>query len=135
MIYVAYFADDGVPKTGLTPTWNSLRAIDGTDKSGDAPAITPIGSGWYKWEIVYGTTPFDVMQLVGTIDGGSALINHERYKPVVMTIRDLALTRQVNIVTFDKTNKVEVTRNDADDADELTETISEAAGIETRTPS
>ena len=135
MIYKVYFADDGVPKESLTPTWESLDALDGTDKSGNAPAITEIGGGWYKFELVYGTSPFDVTELVGVIDGGSALINHERYKPANMSVRDLALTRQVNKAAFNKTTKVETIRNDDDDAVELTSTISEAAGVETRTPS
>lgn len=96
MLYYVYFSDGGVPETGLSPDWESLvTAENGTDKSGSAPTITEIGGGWYKYEITFGTAPWDVTgeDLLGVIDGGSSLVDSDRYKPAAATLRSLALAR------------------------------------------
>jgi len=96
MLYYVYFADGGVPKAGLSCTWEHLvTAENGTDKSGSAPSITEVGGGWYKFDIKYGTAPWDVTteDLVGVIDGGSALYDQDRYKPVIISLRGLGLVR------------------------------------------
>lgn len=96
MLYYAYFFDAGVPKTGLSPDWESLvTAENGTDKSGSAPTITEVGGGFYKFEITHGTAPWDVEgeDLVGVIDGGSSLIAADRYKPAIFSKRGTALAR------------------------------------------
>lgn len=96
MLYEIYFTDGGVPKTGLTPTWESLAtAENSTDKSASAPAIVETSGGWYKYEITLGTAPWDVKteDLTGVIDGGASLVDADRYKPVAFSKRSLALAR------------------------------------------
>lgn len=135
MIYKFFVSEDGAPKTGLTPTWDSLRALDGTDKSGSAPSISEIGGGWYKFEAVYGTAPFDVAELVGVIDAGSSLSDFERYVPVTVSVRDLALAKLVNKASYHLVTGVEAIRNDADSEDELQLTLSQTGDVEYRVPS
>lgn len=110
MLYYICFTDGGVPKTGLTPIWNCLATGEnGTDKSGSAPAISEIDAtnlpGWYKLEIVFGTTPWDVVaeDLLGWVDGGSALTDADRYKPVAFTKRGLGLGVITNEVDDEET--------------------------------
>lgn len=91
MIYKVLITNEGLPTAGLTPTWNCLYDLDGNDKSGDAPTINEIGGGWYKFEVIYGTSPFDVAELVGIIDADSSYSNYERYIGVIITVRDTAL--------------------------------------------
>jgi len=134
MIYKVIFTDGGVPKSGLTPTWHSLIDLAGNDKSGSAPPIVAVGSGVYKFEVVYGTAPFNVNELVGWIDGGSSLENYERYLFVTISLRDLALSKLVNKASYDLIAGVETIRNDADSADELTLTLSQTGDVEYRTP-
>jgi len=132
MIYKLYITEDGAPKTGLTPTWNSLRAIDGTDKSASAPSIDEIGGGWYKFELTYGTAPFDVAELVGVIDAGSSLAGYERYIPVVITLRDLALVRQVNKAVYDTATMTETIYADDGTTIEAKLDVNESNGTQTR---
>lgn len=96
MLYYVYFSDEGVAKTGLTPTWECFGTSDnGTSKTG--PAISEISStnakGWYKFTITLGDAPWDVSaeDLSGVIDGGNVLANVDRYKPISITKRGLAL--------------------------------------------
>lgn len=72
-----YFSNAGVPATGLTLTWESLKKVnDGTDFT-PQPTFTEIGGGWYKFDI----NPTE--RLVGVIDGSASLvIENERYMPV-----------------------------------------------------
>ena len=85
MLYYVYFSNAGVAETGLTPDWEYLiTAENGTDKSGSAPAVGEAGGGWYNFDVTLGTAPWDVTteDLLGVIDGGGALANIDRYKPV-----------------------------------------------------
>lgn len=81
-LYHIYFADQGTPKTGLTPSFSTLaKRSDGTDIT--PPAISEIKGGHYKFTL----TPTEV--LVGVIDGGSALTNAaDRYVPCTFTPND-----------------------------------------------
>jgi hypothetical protein len=103
-----YVAKDGEPLTGAAGEmdFESLRAIDGTDKSGNAPPISEIGEGWYKFSVAYGSVPFDVDELVGVIDsdkdGNNELANIERYIPVEVRLDFYALARLVNKMSQDK---------------------------------
>lgn len=133
MIYKIYITESGTPKTGLSPSWNSLRAIDGTDKSSSAPSISEVGGGWYKFELVYGTSPFDVAELVGVIDAGNSLAGYERYIPVNISLRDLAAVKLVNKASYDLVSGVETIRNDNDDGDEVSFTLSQSGNVEYRT--
>ena len=135
MIYKIFITEDGTPKTALSPTWESLYAADGTDKSGAAPTISEIGGGWYKFELTFGGDPFNVPELVGVIDAGSSLSNYERYVPVTITLRDLSLAKLVNKASYDLVSAVEAIRNDADTADELKLTLSQVDNVEYRVPS
>lgn len=131
MTYKFFVSDNGSPATGLTPSWSSLYALDGTDKSGSAPAISEVGGGWYTFELTYGTAPFDVAELVGVIDAGSSLADHDRYRPVHVTVRDLALARMLAKRTYNLATGVEEIRNDADDGYEARLTLSESSNVET----
>jgi len=94
MLYYLYFAEAGAPKAGLSPTWHSLRtAAGGVSKLAFAPAINAVGEGWYRFDVTRGQTPWDVEaeDLVGVVDGGSALADADRYKPVAITRRGEAL--------------------------------------------
>jgi len=100
MLYYVYFSDGGVPKTGLTPTWEYLvTAENGTDKSSLAPTISEVAGGYYTFDITFGESgsgkPWDVEteDLLGVIDGGSGLVDADRYKPIAITLRGLALAR------------------------------------------
>lgn len=135
MTYKVFITEDGEPKTGLSPSWSSLLTVDGADKSGSAPTISEIGGGWYKFEVTYGTGPFDVPELVGVIDAGASLSNYERYVSVTISLRDLALSKLVNKATYDLVTGVEAVRNDADSGDELKLTLSQTDNVEYRTPS
>ncbi|HUX30616.1 MAG TPA: hypothetical protein VMV78_08315 [Thiobacillus sp.] len=84
------------PKTGLSPSWESLKAIDGIDKSSSAPSITEIGGGWYKFSLSYGTAPWDVNELVGVIDADGSLLDAQRYIPVCISLRDMAFAFLAN---------------------------------------
>ena len=103
-----YVARDGEPLTGAAAEMNfeSLRAIDGTDKSGDAPSIGEIGGGWYKFSVAYGQAPFDVDELVGVIDadkdGDNGLANVERFIPVEVRLDFYAFARLVSRMSQDK---------------------------------
>jgi len=132
MIYKIFVTEDGAPKTGLMPTWNCLYGVDGTEKTEDAPAITEIGGGWYKIELIYGNSPFDVAELVGVIDAGIGLANHERFLPITISLRDLGLAKLVNKATYDLSSGVETIWNDDVTASELQMTLSQSGSVETR---
>ena len=109
MLYYVYFSDAGMPKTGLTPSWETLEtAKNGTDKTGAAPTIMEVGGGWYNCEITYGATPWDVTteDLVGVINGGSSLAEVDRYKPIVISLRGLGLARIAHKGVQNKTSGV-----------------------------
>jgi hypothetical protein len=103
-----YVAKDGQPLTGATVEINfeSLKTLDGTDKSGSAPSISEVGGGWYKFSVAYGSVPFDAGDIVGVIDadkdGDNALANAERYIPVEVRLDFYALARLVNKMSQDK---------------------------------
>lgn len=104
MIYFKYFSDGGVAATGLTLTWESLvTAVGKVAKTG--PAFTEIGGGWYSYTITLGSAPWDVTaeDLVGEIDGGAALVDSDRYKPVLITKRELALNSIMSNITDETT--------------------------------
>jgi hypothetical protein len=104
-----YVAKDGQPLTGAAAEMNfeSLKNLAGTDKSADAPAISEIGGGWYKFSVAYGTTPFNAGDLVGVIDadkdGDNELANAERYIPIEVRLDFYSLARDVNKMSQNKT--------------------------------
>ena len=104
-----YVASDGAPLTGAAAQmdFESLKLLDGTDKSGSAPSISEIGGGWYKFSAAYGTAPFDAGDLVGVIDadknGTNGLANAERYIPIEVRLDFYALFRLVNEMSQNKT--------------------------------
>ena len=104
MLYYFYVSRAGVPQTQLVPAddivWASLRnAENRTDKSGSAPSFAEIGGGWYSFEVSFGISPWDATteDLAGLIDcdcrGHAQLADVDRYKPVLITKRSLALAR------------------------------------------
>lgn len=135
MQYFVYFSIAGIPATGLTPTWESLlTATNATDKSGSAPAITEIGSGMYSFDINYEVAPWDVAteELVGVIDGGATLADVDRYKPVIITRRSLALVRLSHKGVYNKDAKT-ITYYDVDGSTAaLVQTMTDAAASQTR---
>ena len=117
-----YAAKDGEPLTGAASQmeFESLWTTDSIDKSADTPAITEIGSGWYKFSVAYGTTPFDQGDLVGVIDadkiGNNNLSNAERFIPVEVRLDFYALSRSVNKMTQDKLTGDMLIKNQNDEA-------------------
>lgn len=104
MLYYVYFTDGGVPKTGLSPSWEYLKtATNGTNKTG--PSISEVGGGWYSFQATYGTSPWDVTaeDLVGVVDGGATLSGADRYKPAAITKRGLGLGVIMNDITSEAT--------------------------------
>ena len=85
MDYKVYFANAGVPATGLSLTWETLEDLDGNDV-GSPPAFIEIGGGWYKFSL----TPTE--ELVGVVDGSGTLADADRYVPVDFTPDDYGLT-------------------------------------------
>jgi hypothetical protein len=111
MLYYVYITQNGEPKTGLSPDFQSLlTAQNGTDKSGSAPTISAVGGGIYKFSVAYGSGPWDVMteDLVGVIDAdptdAESMNASERYIPVVITLRGLALVRLTHKAEQDKSS-------------------------------
>jgi len=108
MLYFVYFSDAGVPKTGLTCTWEYLKDEDGSNTSNN-PAFSEVGGGWYSFDIEYGSDsgPWEstgsthLKALLGVIDGGSSLEDIDRYKPVCINHYHLYTTADkfVNIAT------------------------------------
>lgn len=108
MRYYLYATKAGAPQTGLVMAWESLlTGENGTDKSASAPAISEVGGGYYTFEIDYGTAPWDVTgeDLLGVVDMDSdaavGLTDAERYKPVVLTVRSLALAYLIHPADVD----------------------------------
>ena len=105
-----YVAKDGGPLAGAAAqmAFESLETLGGVDKSGDAPAISEIGGGWYKFGAAYGTVPFDAGDLVGVIDvdanGINGLATVERYIPVEVRLDFYGLSRLVNRMSQSKLN-------------------------------
>ena len=80
--YEVYFSNAGVPETGLTLTWETLKKYsDGTDESSQ-PAFTEIGGGWYKFSY----SPSGTM--IGVVDGSATLGDTDRYIPCKFTTDD-----------------------------------------------
>lgn len=103
-----YVSLEGAPLTGASAEmeFHSLMLTDGTDKSGSSPVISEIGSGWYGFEIAWGTSPFDAGDLVGVIDadanGANELDDVERFIPVEVRLDYYGLMRLVNNMSQDK---------------------------------
>jgi hypothetical protein len=94
-IQKVYFADAGVPKTGLTLAWNNLKKVsDGTNFT-PQPAFTEIGGGWYKF-----TQPDTDEDLTGVVDGSATLTDdNDRYVPVDITPDDFGMTDLLDAIT------------------------------------
>ncbi|MFA5864487.1 MAG: hypothetical protein WC975_07340 [Phycisphaerae bacterium] len=128
----------GVPTTGLTLAWTSLRCVpisgtgQGVDKLSSAPAIYETGGGWYRFSLTYGTVPFDAPMLTGVIDAGSSFSDAERYIPFEISLRDLAPAKLVNKATYDLVSGIESIRNDDDTGNELRMSLSQEGNVETR---
>ncbi len=122
VIYIPFYvAEDGVALTGASAQmdFESLFALDGTDKMEDEPTISEIGGGWYKFSVRYDNAPFDGGDLVGVIDadknGNNSLANAERYIPVEVRLDFYALARLVNKMSQDKLTGDMLIKNDAGD--------------------
>jgi len=91
-VYKVYFANGGVPATGLSPVWNTLKNVsDGTDYT-PQPSITEVGGGWYKFTF---TPPNDIS---GAIDGTATLGDADRYVSALLTADDFNLDNTVSSV-------------------------------------
>ncbi len=103
-----YVSRDGEGLTGASAgmAFESLFNLDGSDRVSQAPVISEIGGGWYKFGVSYGTAPFDSGDLVGVIDadgtGSAGLSNAERYVPVEVRLDFYGLSRLVNRMSQDK---------------------------------
>ncbi len=111
MIYKVYFADSGVAKTGLSPTFDTYKKVsDGSDVT--KPTFTEIGGGWYKFTA---TPSEDIVGVVNSNDG--AMADADRYVPVDVTADDGGLVDILDAVLGDKvlnytTDTLTLTRRD-----------------------
>lgn len=69
----AYFAENGAPKTGLSPRVDIYKDSD-SSKVVDAQAMTEIGGGFYKYEF----TTYDTEESYSFVDSVT-LTGYERY--------------------------------------------------------
>lgn len=80
---LVYFSDVGVPKTGLSLTWEYLLKQSDGSAFIPQPSFIEIGGGWYSFDI----SPTEM--IVGVIDGSATLTaDTERYIPVYFDIYD-----------------------------------------------
>jgi len=75
--FAAYFTQNNVPATGLTPTITIINVSDETTEVTDA-SMTELGLGWYKYE--WSSTDL-TKDYVARADGGVTLSDGERYAP------------------------------------------------------
>lgn len=74
MNIISYFSENGVPKTGLTPSI-TIRELDGTIKV-NAQNMTEVAAGFYKYDF----TDYDEDEdYLISVDGGSSLSDSDRY--------------------------------------------------------
>ena len=80
MIFTAFFTNNGVPATGLTPTIKFKDVNSGTDITatitGGVTTLTEVGDGFYQYTLnnYTGSQSYAVV-----VDGGIALQGRERY--------------------------------------------------------
>lgn len=104
--YEVYFANGGIPATGLTPSWITLKVrSDGSDV-GSPPTFSSVGGGWYK----YTASPGSGVIWVGVIDGGSSLDDADRYVPVRLAPEDVNLDRAVSLTALESGGNVEAAK-------------------------
>lgn len=76
MNILAFFIDNGVPKTGLTPTIRIRDVADNTLIITDSTS-SEVGDGWYKYDFIQ----YDPdKEYAIRFDGGPSLSNTDRYK-------------------------------------------------------
>lgn len=77
MFIGSFFADEGVPKVGLTPT---IRVWEVTETSQtlviNGAALTEVGDGFYRYNF---TTYDSTKDYMFRVDGGSVLTDTDRY--------------------------------------------------------
>jgi len=116
-----YASKGGEPLTGVAVQmgFKFLKTSGGVDKSINAPSISEIGGGWYKFSTAYGSAPFDEGDLVGVIDvdkdGVNMLCDADRYIPVEVRLDYYALGRLVNRMSQDKITGDMLIKNESDD--------------------
>ena len=116
-----YVSKGGQPLTGATDEmdFETLKTLDGSDKSASSPVISEIGGGWYKFDAAYGSAPFDSGDLVGVIDadknGTIGLQYSERYIPVEVRLDFYGLSRLVNKMSQNKLTGEMLIKNASDD--------------------
>lgn len=84
--YKVYFANAGVPETGLTLSWEYLKKVSDGNDEGSPPSFNEVGGGWYKFDY----SPSEDM--VGVIDGSNTLEDTDRYVSADFTANDFALS-------------------------------------------
>ena len=75
-VIVAYFASNGTPSTGLSPTIDIYQVSDNSQLI-TAASMTEIAAGWYKY--TYSTYDADT-DIVFRCDGTNTLSDPDRYK-------------------------------------------------------
>lgn len=74
-IITAILMQEGVPKTGLSPTIDVWNVTDSVQSVNDA-AMTELGGGLYTYTFA---TYDSSKEYAWIVDGTSTLLNHERY--------------------------------------------------------
>ena len=84
MILIAFFSDQGIPKTGLTPAitvWEEDATV-----IVNAEAMTEIAGGFYKYDFaVYD----EAVNYCISADGGATLQDNDRYVLATNDLRDV----------------------------------------------
>jgi len=84
MILIAFFSDQGIPKTGLSPSID-VWEDDGTQVV-TAQAMTEIAGGFYKYDFAaYDET----VNYCISADGGDVLQDNDRYMLTTNDLRDI----------------------------------------------
>jgi len=79
MWVTAFYTDEGVPKTGLSPTIR-IRDLSNNSLIVTDAVMSEVGDGFYKYDF----TLYDASkEYVIRCDGGATLNDYERYRPGV----------------------------------------------------
>ncbi len=145
MQYYVHVTNAGIVATGAVLAWEYLYDSNGAVTTNN-PAFTEVGGGWYKFNVIYGddagpwksSDDTHKTDLLGVIDCDSdtaiGLVDIDRYKPVSITLRSLALAKLVHKGIQNKaTGDVEIYAADQATADFKLDMTDSSTTI-TRTP-
>jgi hypothetical protein len=110
MNLISFFTENGVPKTGLSPTI-TITKLDGTVVVSSA-SMTEVGSGFYYYDFSAYDNAEDYVYLA---DGGATLNNSERYTTGTNNNQDSIDARKIiknKAISSTSTNKLTIYDDD-----------------------